>query len=68
MSLLSPPHLVPLTDPFILAVDDTRKPSNDKTVVLTRETTFAIDTNKPYKLNAGTYVLDAFPLSYVFSG
>jgi aminopeptidase 2 len=44
---------IPLT---ILTVDGTGRPSIDKTAVLTaRETTVSLDTNKPYKLNAGTY-------------
>ncbi|KAG8217461.1 hypothetical protein J3R82DRAFT_5606 [Butyriboletus roseoflavus] len=40
----------------VLTVDKAGRRLIDKTAVLTtRETTLTIDTNKPYKLNAGTY-------------
>lgn len=39
----------------ILTVDANGKPTVDETAVLdTREKTFAVDTSKPFKLNAGT--------------
>lgn len=67
VSLVSPPRLALFTDPHrtiplaVLTVDDTGRPSIDKTAVLTaRETTLVLDTNKPYKLNAGTYGVCAY--------
>lgn len=60
--LLTHPHrTIPLA---ALTVNDTGKPSVDKTAVLTtRETTLTIDTSKPYKLNAGTYGVCVYQIS-----
>lgn len=71
MSLISSLRLALFTDTdrtiplAVLTVDEAGRPSIDKTAVLTtRETTLAIDTSKPYKLNAGTYGVCMFWLPF----
>lgn len=67
----SDPHrTVPLA---VLTVDDAGEPSIDQTAVLSdREATVAIDTSKPFKINAGTYGVcmycTFFFLDHIFHG